>query len=56
MVLSIKQRGVPKGMIMCATVTVVAIVGMILMAPVVLSLEASIGERIAFTLGYLEYS
>ena len=50
MVLSIKQRGVLKGMIAGATVTVVVIVGMIVAAPELLPLEASTGERIAFAL------
>ena len=50
MVLSIKQRGVLKGMFAGATVTVVVITGMILAAPELLSPEASTGERIAFAL------
>lgn len=50
MVLSIKQRGVLKGMFAGATVTVVVIVGVILAAPELLSPEASTGERIAFAL------
>ena len=48
--LTIKQRGVLKGMIVGATVTVVVIVGVIIGGPSLLSPEASIGERIAFAL------
>lgn len=50
MVLSIKQRGVLKGVIAGATVTVIVIAGMILAAPELLSADASTGERIAFAL------
>lgn len=48
--LTIKQRGVLKGMIAGATVTVVVMGGAILAGPSLLSPEASIGERIAFAL------
>ena len=48
--LTTKQRGVLKGMIVGAAVTVVVIVGAILWGPRYLLLEASVSERIAFAL------
>jgi uncharacterized membrane protein YecN with MAPEG domain len=48
--LTIKQRGVLKGMIAGATVTAIVIVGTILWGPRLLSPEASVSERIAFAL------
>ena len=50
MSLTIKQRGVLKGMIVGASVTVIVIVGAILWGPQYLLLEASVSERIAFAL------
>jgi len=50
MVLTIKQRGVLIGMSTGATITVVLIAAAILANPVHLSLETSIGDRIAFAL------
>lgn len=48
--LTVKQRGVLKGMIVGATVTVIVIVGTVLVGPRLLSPEASASERIAFAL------
>ena len=48
--LTVKQRGVLKGIIVGATITLVVIVGAILAGPMVLSPEATVGERIAFAL------
>ena len=48
--LTIKQRGVLKGMIVGASVTVFVIVGTILWGPRLLSMDASVSERIAFAL------
>ena len=48
--LTAKQRGVLKGMIVGATVTVIVIVGTVLGGPRLLSPEASASERIAFAL------
>ena len=48
--LTIKQRGVLKGMIVGATIAVVVIVGAILAGPRLLSLDAPVSERIAFAL------
>jgi MAPEG family len=49
--LTVKQRGVLKGIIVGAAITLVAIVGAILAGPMMLSPEATAGERIAFALG-----
>jgi hypothetical protein len=49
--LTVKQRGVLKGIIVGATIALVVIVGAILWGPMVLSSEATVGERIAFALG-----
>ena len=51
MALSDKQRGVLKGIIAGAAITVVVIVGAILAAPMAVSAEASAGERLAFAIG-----
>jgi hypothetical protein len=48
--LSGKQRGVLRGIIAGATVTFVVIVGAILAGPMMLSPEATTGDRIAFAL------
>ena len=48
--LTVKQRGVLNGIIVGATTTFVVIVGAILAGPMVLSPEATVGERIAFAL------
>jgi hypothetical protein len=48
--LTIKQRGVLKGIIVGATITVAVIVGSILVGPMLLSPEASVEDRIAFAL------
>jgi hypothetical protein len=48
--LTTKQRGVLKGMIAGATVSVIVIVGTIVWGPHLLAPEASVGERIAFAL------
>jgi hypothetical protein len=50
MVLTIKQRGVLIGMSSGATITVVLVAAAILANPVHLSLETSLGDRIAFAL------
>ena len=50
MALTIKQRGVLKGIAVGALVTVVVIVGTVLWGPRLLSPDASVGERIAFAL------
>src|SRR3954470_12311394 len=50
MVLTIKQRGVLIGMSTGATITVVLVAAAILANPVHLSLETSLGDRIAFAL------
>ena len=47
MALTVKQRGVLKGIIAGAAITFVVIVGAILMGPIALSPEASAGERLA---------
>jgi uncharacterized membrane protein YecN with MAPEG domain len=48
--LTIKQRGVLKGMIVGAGLTVIVIVGAILWGPQLLSPDASVSERLAFAL------
>ena len=48
--LTVKQRGVLKGIIVGATITFVVILGVILVGPMMLSPEATVGERIAFAL------
>ena len=48
--LTLKQRGVLKGMITGATITVVVIAAAITMVPSLLSPPASAGERVAFAL------
>jgi hypothetical protein len=48
--LTVKQRGVLKGIIFRATMTFVVIVGAILARPMVLSPEATVGERLFFAL------
>jgi uncharacterized membrane protein YecN with MAPEG domain len=48
MALTLKQRGVLKGIVAGAAITVVVIVGVILIGPTPLSPEASAGERLAF--------
>ena len=50
MALTVKQRGVLKGIIVGATMTFVVIVGAIVARPVVLSPEATVGERLSFAL------
>jgi hypothetical protein len=50
MVLTVKQRGVLKGITIGATITFVVIVGAIVAGPMVLSPEATVEERIAFAL------
>jgi uncharacterized membrane protein YecN with MAPEG domain len=50
MALTVKQRGVLKGIIAGAAITFVAIVGAILIGPMPLSPEASAGERLAFAI------
>ena len=50
MALTIKQRGVLKGIIPGAAITLVAILGAVLVGPMVLSPEASAGERLAFAI------
>ena len=50
MALTVKQRGVLKGIIFGATMTFVVIVGAILARPMVLSSEATVGERLSFAL------
>ena len=50
MALTVKQRGVLKGIIFGATMTFVVIVGAILARPMVLSPEATVGERLFFAL------
>ena len=50
MALSVKQRGVLKGISIGAAITVAAIAGAILAGPVVLSPEATVGERLSFAL------
>ena len=50
MALTVKQRGVLKGIIIGAAITVVVIVGAILAGPMVLSPEATVAERLAFAL------
>jgi uncharacterized membrane protein YecN with MAPEG domain len=48
--LTVKQRGVLKGIIVGATITFVVILGAILVGPMMLSPEATVGERVAFAL------
>jgi len=50
MALTVKQRGVLKGIIPGAAITFVVIVGAILAGPIALSPEASAGERLAFAI------
>jgi len=50
MALTVKQRGVLKGISIGAAITVAVIVGAILAAPMVLSPEATIAERLSFAL------
>ena len=50
MALTVKQRGVLKGMIAGAAISFVVIVGAILIGPMPLSPEASAGERLAFAI------
>jgi hypothetical protein len=50
MALSVKQRGVLKGISIGAAITVAVIAGAILADPMVLSPEATVGERLAFAL------
>ena len=50
MALTVKQRGVLKGISIGAAITVAAIAGAILAGPVVLSPEATVGERLSFAL------
>ena len=47
---AVKQRGVLRGIIVGVTITLVVIVGAIVAGPMVLSPEATVGERIAFAL------
>ena len=48
MALTVKQRGVLKGVIAGAAITLIVILGAVLAGPVALSPEASAGERLAF--------
>ena len=48
--LTLKQRGVLKGIIVGAAITFVVILGAALAGPMMLSPEATVGERIAFEL------
>jgi uncharacterized membrane protein YecN with MAPEG domain len=50
MALTIKQRGVLKGIIAGAAITLVVIVGAILIGPMPLSPDAPTGERLAFAI------
>jgi len=50
MALTVKQRGVLKGVIVGAAITFVVIVGTILVGPIALSPDASAGERLAFAI------
>ena len=50
MALTIKQRGVLKGIIPGAAITLVVIAGAVLLWPMALSPEASSGERLAFAI------
>jgi len=50
MALTVKQRGVLKGISIGAAITVAVIVGAILSGPMVLSPEATIAERLSFAL------
>jgi uncharacterized membrane protein YecN with MAPEG domain len=50
MALTTKQRGVLKGIIPGAAITLVVIVGAVLLGPMALSPEASAGERLAFAI------
>ena len=50
MALTVKQRGVLKGIIAGAAITFVVIVGAILVGPIALSPEASVGERLAIAI------
>ena len=50
MTLTVKQRGVLKGIIAGAAITLIVIVGAILVGPMALSPEASPGERLAFAI------
>jgi MAPEG family len=48
--LTVKQRGVLRGIIAGAAITIVVISGAILVGPKILSAEASTGERLAFAI------
>jgi hypothetical protein len=50
MALTVKQRGVLKGIIAGAAITFVVILGAILVGPMALPAEASAGERLAFAI------
>jgi hypothetical protein len=50
MALTAKQRGVLKGIIAGAAITLVVIVGAILLAPIELPADASTGDRLAFAI------
>lgn len=50
MALTVKQRGVLKGIVAGAAITFVVIVGAILVGPTPISPEASAGERLAFAI------
>ena len=50
MALTVKQRGVLKGISIGAAITAVVIVGAILAAPMVLSPETTVAERLSFAL------
>jgi hypothetical protein len=50
MALTVKQRGVLKGIIAGAAITLVVILGAILVGPMALPAEASAGERLAFAI------
>jgi len=50
MALTVKQRGVLKGISIGAAITVAVIVGAILAGPMVLSPEATVAERLSFAL------
>jgi len=50
MALTVKQRGVLKGIIAGAAITLVVILGAILVDPMALPAEASAGERLAFAI------
>jgi len=50
MAVTVKQRGVLKGIVAGAAITFVVMVGAILVGPTALSPEASAGERLAFAI------